>query len=169
MAKAHKIEVGRPTPERLRHAGNAYEVAESRGSAGTMTMRDCPLERAFGRGQLEEREYQAGIKFRHHWFHAGMAGQITSLDMDRVFARDLSSMGHMPKSEKQLFHRQRYREACDEMGQRQSQAVEDCVCAEIEFEKIGRKFGFNNDPQARACAVTLIRDGLYRLAKIWGL
>lgn len=170
MAKLKaKIEPGRPTTERLRHAENQFEVAETRGSAGTMTMRDCPLERVWGRKQITDQEYQAGIKFRHHWFHAGMAGQISSLDLNRVFARDLSSMGHMAKTERQAFHRQKYREACDEMGQRQSSAVEDCVCAEIEFEKIGRKFGFNNDPQARACAVTLIRDGLYRLAILWGI
>jgi len=92
-------DMGRPTPERLRHAGRDYEVADGRGSAGTMTMRDVPIERALKRGQIGGKEYQAGLKFRHHWWHGGMAGQIKSLDLNQVFARDLAGMGHMAKTE----------------------------------------------------------------------
>lgn len=164
-----RLEPGRPTNERLRHAGEGFEISETRGGAGVMTMRDCPLERAYNRGQIQEREYQAGVKFRHHWFHAGMAGHIGSIDFDRIFARDLSSMGHMAKTEAQAFHRQKYREACNEMGPRPAKAVEYLVGAEFEFEKVGRMFGYNNDPQARAVAMTLLQDGLYRLAHLWGM
>ena len=151
------------------HARGAFEIAETRGSAGTMTMRDSPFERAWGKKQITDQEYQAGIKFRHHWYHGGMAPKISSLNLDGVFARDLSMLGGMAKTEAQAFHRQKYREACEEMGQRACRAVEDAVCVEIEFEIIGRKFGYKNDPQARTCAVTLMQDGLYRLARLWGL
>lgn len=171
MTKPRKTrpEPGRPTSERLRQSRGDFEIAESRGSSGTMTMRDCPLERIWGRNQLRPEEYQAAIKFRHHWFHSGMAGQISSLNLDGVFARDFSTMGFMAKTEQQAFHRQKFREACDKMGQRPSTAVINVVCEEKHLEGVGKKFGYNNEPQARACALTLVQDGLYRLAKLWGM
>jgi hypothetical protein len=162
-------DLGRPTPERLRHAGTDFEVADGRGSAGTVTMRDCPLERAKKRNQITDKEYQAALKFRHHWWHGGMAGQVKSLDLNQVFARDLAGMGHMAKTEAQAFHRQKYREACELLGFRPGFIVLATVCDEVEFEIAGRKLGFENDPQARAAAVTLLQDGLYRLANLWGI
>lgn len=169
MKQPQRTEPGRPTDERLAKAAGYFETADSRGSAGTMTMRDCPLERALSRGQITRQEYEAAIKFRHHWFHAGMAGQVSSLDLDRIFARDFSTMGHMAKTEQQAFHRQKFREAMDEMGEKNALAVEYAVCAEIEFDQIGRKFGYKNDPQARAAALAHMQSGLYRLTKLWGL
>jgi hypothetical protein len=162
-------DMGRPTPERLRHAQSDYEIADGRGGAGTITMRDCPLDRVKKRGQIGPKEYDAALKFRHHWWHGGMAGQVKSLDLNQVFARDLSCMGHMAKTEAQAFHRQKYREACEMLGFRPGYIVLAVVCEEIEFELAGRKLGFENDPQARAAAVTLLQDGLYRLANLWGI
>ena len=76
-----------PTPERLRRAGADVE----RGDSGQITMRDSPLERAFARNALTAEQYSAGQKYRHHWYHAGLAGRVGSPDLNRVLAVDLGA------------------------------------------------------------------------------
>src|SRR5262245_39378174 len=102
-----------PTRERLRRAGP--DVA--RGHTGQITMRDSPLERAFARNALTPEQYSAGQKYRHHWYHAGLADRLESIDLNRVFAIDLGAYAGMAKTESQLFHRQRYREAAQDRRQ----------------------------------------------------
>jgi hypothetical protein len=77
-----------PTPERLRRAGADVE----RGDSGQITMRDSPLERAFARNALTAEQYSAGQKYRHHWYHAGLAGRLGSLDLNRILAVDSAPM-----------------------------------------------------------------------------
>jgi hypothetical protein len=91
----------------LRRAGP--DVA--RGHSGQITMRDSPLERALARNALTPEQYSAGQKYRHHWYHAGLADRLESIDLNRVFAIDVGAYSGMAKTENQLFHRQRYREA----------------------------------------------------------
>jgi hypothetical protein len=76
-----------PTPERLRRADADIE----RGHSGQITMRDSPLERAFARSAITAEQYSAGQKYRHHWYHAGLAGYLQSVDLDRVLAIDLGA------------------------------------------------------------------------------
>src|SRR5262249_16242856 len=101
-----------PTPERLRRAGK--DVA--RGDSGQITIRDAPLERAFARGALTGVQYSAGQKSRHHWYHAGLSGGLVSVDLNCVWAVDLGAYAGMAKTERQVFHRQRYREAVQALG-----------------------------------------------------
>jgi glucose/arabinose dehydrogenase len=89
-----------PTRERLRRAGADFE----RGDTGQITMRDSPLERAFARNALTPEQYSAGQKYRHHWYHDGLADRLESIDLNRVFAIDLGAYSGMAKTESQLFH-----------------------------------------------------------------
>jgi hypothetical protein len=82
-----------PTPERLRRAG--ADIA--RGHSGQITMRDAPLERAFARNAITAEQYSAGQKYRHHWYHAGLAGYLESVDLNRVLAIDLGAYAGMAK------------------------------------------------------------------------
>ena len=120
-----------PTPERLRRAGP--DVA--RGHTGQITMRDSPLERALARNALTPEQYSAGQKYRHHWYHAGLASQLGSLDLNRVLAVDIGGYAGMPKTENQLFQRQRYREAAQAAGKIGSYVLEWAVCRESHSTK----------------------------------
>src|SRR5260370_34338431 len=73
-----------PTPERLRRAG--ADVA--RGHTGQIPMRDSPLERAFARNALTPGQYSAGQKYRPHWYHAGLADRLESVQLKRIDALD---------------------------------------------------------------------------------
>ena len=88
-----------PTRERLRRAGPDFE----RGDTGQITMRDSPLERAFARNALTPEQYSAGQKYRHHWYHAGLADRLESIDLNRIFAIDVGAYSGMAKTTSRHF------------------------------------------------------------------
>ncbi len=143
-----------PTPERLRRAGADVE----RGHSGQITMRDAPLERAFARNAITA-----------HWYHAGLAGYLQSVDLDRVLAIDLGAYAGMAKTENQVFHRQRYREAAQAAGKIGSHVLEWAVCREIALEQVGYALGWSSRPQAYAAALERMKAALDELCKLWGI
>jgi hypothetical protein len=153
-----------PTPERIRRAGGDLE----RGHTGQITMRDSPLERAFIRKVITQAQYSAGQKYRHHWYHAGLADALVSIGLGRVFATDLGGFSGMAKMESQVFHRQRYREAVQAVGKIGSHVLDWVVCREIPLEQIGYALGWSSRPQAYAAAVERTRTALDELCKLWG-
>src|SRR5215472_6459121 len=108
----------------------------------------APLERAFARNALTAEQYSAGQKYRHHWYHAGLASQLGSLDLNRVLAVDISGYAGMPKTENQLFHRQRYREAAQAAGKIGSYVLE----WEVALDQVGQALGWSSRAQAYAAA-----------------
>lgn len=160
---------GAPTDERLRHADGHVEVGDDGQGARIYTLRDAPLDRLNGRGGLEPKEYSALMKFKQHWVQAGLQPSIGSIDLARVFASDPGGFSGMAKTERQVFHRQRYREAVQHIGLRASLVVERVVCAEQTLEMAGFALNWRTPAQARAAATELLRDAGERLAKLWGI
>jgi hypothetical protein len=154
-----------PTAERMRRAGANFE----RGDTGQITMRDSPLERALARGVITQEQYSAAQKYRHHWYHAGLAGPLGSLDLDRVFALDLGGYSGMAKTESQLFHRQRYREAVQAVGKLGSHVLDWAVCRETPLEQVGYTLGWSSRPQAYAAAAERAKTALDELCRLWGI
>jgi len=160
---------GSPTKERLRMAGNDFALGGEDRGIKTYTMRDSPLDRAHKKGIISGAEHSALQKFRHHWYHSGQAPAISSLDLDRVFSGEPGGVHGMPKSEGQVFHRQRWKEAQEKLGARSTPVVEMFVCHEGNLEICGQMLGWNSKPQAIAGAAELVKDAGYRLAKLWGI
>lgn len=163
------VEQGRPTPERMAKAGEAYTLGDDGMGGKKYTMVDTPLERMQARGALDPKEYSALMKFKQHWHHAGLAPSVASMDLNRVFAADPSSASGMARTEQQAFHRQRYRESVRHIGLRASLVVERVVCHEQTLEMAGLALNWRTPAQARAAATELLRDAGYRLAQLWGI
>jgi uncharacterized protein DUF6456 len=155
----------RPTPERIRRAGADFE----RGDTGQITMRDSPLERARARNLITHQQYSVGQKYRHHWYHAGLADQLQSIDVERIFASDRTNFSAMAKTEAQVFHRQRYREATQAVGKIGSHVLDWVVCRETPLDQVGYTLGWGSRPQAYAAAVERMKTALDELSKLWGL
>jgi hypothetical protein len=132
-------------------------------------MLDSPLDKMRARDAINPKEYAALRKYAHHWYHGGLQGSVSSMDLNRVFASDPLSMSGMAKSEGQAHHRQQYREAREEIGHRPGIVVDNVVCAELSLEAGGYSIGWTNRPQAVAAATEILRDAGYRLAKMWGM
>jgi hypothetical protein len=154
-----------PTAERMRRAGADFE----RGDTGQITMRDSPLERALARNVITQEQYSAAQKYRHHWYHAGLAGPLGSIDLDRIFAPDLGGYSGMARTESQLFHRQRYREAVQAVGKLGSHVLDWAVCRETPLEQVGYTLGWSSRPQAYAAAAERAKTALDDLCKLWGI
>jgi hypothetical protein len=154
-----------PTPERLRRARGDFE----RGHSGQITMRDSPLERALARGVITQEQYAAAQKYRHHWYHAGLADRLTSLDLGRVDAVDIFNVTGMARTEAQVFHRQRYREAVQAVGKLGSHALDWTVCREVALDRFGETLGWSNRAQAYAAAVERLKMALDELIRLWGI
>jgi hypothetical protein len=106
-----------PTPERMRQAQGFVERGNlGRGRTGVVTLRDSPIERARSRNVISQAQYTAALKYRHHWYRAGLASQLSSVELNRIFATDMTSFSGMARTEAQVFHRQRYREAVQHIG-----------------------------------------------------
>jgi len=160
---------GSPTAERLRMAGPDFVLGGEDRGIKTYTMRDSPLDRAHKKGIISGAEHSALQKYRHHWYHAGQAPTISSLDLDRIFSGGEGGPAGMPKSEGQVFHRQCWRQAQACLGLRSSAIVDRFVCREENLEVCGNLIGWTNKPQAIAGAAELVKDAGYRLAKLWGI
>src|SRR5262245_25501464 len=91
------------------------------------------------------------------------------IDLNRIFAIDLGAYTGMAKTENQLFHRQRYREATQAVGKIGSHVLEWAVCREIALEQVGHTLGWSSRPQAYAAAVERMKTALDALCKLWGI
>lgn len=160
---------GTPTQERLARAEGHVEIGDDAQGTRIYTLRDSPLERLSARGGIDPKEYSALMKFKQHWYHAGLQPSVGGVDLARVFASDPGSYSGMAKTERQVFHRQRYREAVQHIGLRAALVVERVVCAEQTLEVAGLALNWRTPAQARAAATELLRDAGYRLAQLWGI
>lgn len=158
------------TAERMRHAQGFIDRGNlGRGRTGVITMRDAPIERALARNVISQTQYTAAVKYRHHWYRAGLASPLSSVELNRVFAIDMTSFSGMARTEAQAFHRQRYREAVQHVGMIDAAVVEQVVCQEISLEQAGYKLGWSSKPQAIAAATERMKAALDRLVELWGV
>jgi hypothetical protein len=154
-----------PTPERMRRAGPDFK----RGATGQITLGDNPLDRSLARGVISKEQYLAAYKYRHHWYHCGLAERLESADLNGRFLKDPSNYSSLPKSEAQLLHRQRYREAVQTIGKIGARVLDSVVCRDVALEQMGYALGWSSRPQAYAAAVERMRMALDALRKLWGV
>ncbi len=163
-----------PTRHRLNKAeqfnprtGEVTDFYERGNASRAYTLRDSPLERAHAKQIITDGHYQAGGKYYAHWYRAGMRDNLGSMDLNRVFGQ---SGGGLAASESAQFHYDRFKDAVKAMGPLGSAVITGFVCYEMSPDDIGRRhLNYSNAPQARAAAVTLIRDKLETLRILWGM
>lgn len=158
-----------PTAERIRHAGEGVEIGDDQQGTRTYTIRNSPLDRLMVRKGIDEKHYRALVKYRIHWHHAGLEPSLVSVDLDRIFAVDPGAFSGMAKTERQVFHRNRYREARELIGHKASIVVDNVVCAETELHIAGLAMGFKSPHRARLKATEYLAKAGRELAHLWGM
>lgn len=156
-----------PTPERIAKANDHFTIGNDQAGGSIYTFQDDVLERIRKRRVIDSRQYAAICKFRHHWHHGGLEPTVGSVDLNRVFAPDFASFSGMAKSERQVFHRQQYREAVRKLGMRLSNVLEKIACMDCKVEDVGRQLGWSHPLQARASASEMLITGGDILADLW--
>lgn len=162
-----------PTPERLAHAGASdkfqgfFDIGGNKRDGLRYVMRDNPLGRALVRRKISGEEFHGLKKYAAHWLAGGLQGQLGSVDLNRIYAFDPSSMSGLAKTEAQTNHRQEYFLAHQFLGRRPAY-VADCVaCLELSLEIVGNALGFRSPYRARERALEILRDAGGRLADYW--
>lgn len=167
-----------PTRQRLAAAQGHVSIGDDKQGTRIYHFHDAPLDRLYSRltrraGSHQEqqlrKEYVALLKYRGHWFSAGLECALGSADLNRVFASDPGSMSGMAKTERQAHHRQEYRAARATIGHKPGIVVDNVVCAEWPLHIAGHSIGYDSPYRARAAATEILRDAGYRLAKLWGI
>jgi hypothetical protein len=157
-----------PTAERIRQSRGGFEVGDG---DKTIRMIDSQLARALGRALINKGQYEAGQKFKAHWYHAGME-PIKAANFEFAIGGG-DGFQVMPKSEFQAHHRQQYRQAVKELGP-SAGLIESVVCDGMGYEaaercRFGDIIGFATKPQAITAAQRELQIGLERLRVMWGL
>jgi hypothetical protein len=122
------------TPERLAKAEGHYVVGDDKQGVQVYHFLDTPLMRLYKRLGVEDksdaeqdqlrREFVALMKYRDHWYYAGLEGRVGATDLDRV----QSSKGGLEESEKRVHHIVAYRRAAKLLGMWHSHVVEHIAC-----------------------------------------
>lgn len=115
------------------------------------------------------REYIGLQRYKHHWHHGGLQASVGSIDLDRVFASDPTSMSGMAKSERQAHHRQQWRAAREILGHKPGIVIDNFVCADWGLEIAGVTLGYAGGYRARVAAEKVVRESGAILAKMWGV
>lgn len=127
-----------------------------------------PLKRLFVRGILDKIQFNAGHRYYAHWYGAGLV-KLGSVSFETVGSSREPGSG-MAATERQAYHRQRYRQGEAALGPVLSAYVNAIVLQEQEPEVVGKRITGRAAPsQARAVAIEMLKGGLDVLAKEYAL
>lgn len=160
-------EIAGPTPERLKQAANAFELGgDRRDRVRVYRMRDAPLERLHAEHKLSGVQYAALGRYRRHWFGGNFNGVLRSVDPDRVYAVDYTSMTGLARTYREAEHRDEYRLAREALQWRWV-VVEGVACHEIGLEQIGLQLGFKSPFWARGRVQKFLCEAADMLSSLW--
>lgn len=162
-------EIGCPTVERILKSRGDYDVGDDQQGARVYTFRDSPLDRLRASGTLSEDQYQSLMQFRRHWYVAGMAGHVSSIDPNRVSAPETAGYALMPRGEAAAAAREIYRKSVHELGLKRSAIVEAIVGREMPLYAAGARPGVSERTASKDARIALQEsaDILARLYGIW--
>ena len=165
-------ELADATPERLAQAGHDHAKGEG---DSIRRISDWPLARLFARNhlapydpELNKALYDAGEALAQTWRGAGLSG-LAGVDLNGVGGGASDPAYMMPTSEHAARCRGEIRRAQDVVGDRMWGVLTD-VCVEGLTPEVSgkRRTPYNSKVVARAVAMDRLREGLLRLAELWG-
>ena len=173
------------TLERAAKADEPFTVIVTNDDKGntleTQRLADAPLLRLYGAGAFGSlvrddtrakatQRRDAGEKLYAHWYYGRMF-PLGSRDYRKPYSGSGDGFAIMPQTERQAFHRIRWREADECLGSDRTAVVTRAiVIEEREPLDVGMIVSNRKDrAQARAVAIEWLIDGLDRLRKLWGM
>jgi len=173
-------EASGPTLERLAKAVGHVSVGDDKQGTRVYHFHDSAIDRLYSRlakqaksrvaEELIRSEYTALQRYRHHWHNAGLEPSIGSVDLNRIFASDPSSMSGMAKTERQAHHRKQFRDARALLGWKPHIIVENVLFADNPLDIAGWSVGLGpSRTSARDGAERVVRESARKLAKLWGI
>lgn len=186
-ARDSMLDVRGPSPERLKRAGEQYNIGgDERSGIRVFHFLDSPLERLYTRlsrsagteNKIErlKAEYEALSKYRRLFVESGMVGSIGSVDPNRTYSPNPAGRSFLASTERQQDMRDEYRRAVIHLnrsqrwGHKQTIVVDNVVNNEHSLVIAGFSIGGGRTPSsAQERAERILRDAGHRLSVLWGM
>ena len=157
-----------PTQERIRQAMGFFTVAGRGRKERKFTMLDDALGRALMRSQIRAEDYSALRRYAVHWHAGGLAGPLSSVDLDRIYAIDPTGATRLARTEAQAAHRQAYYAARQELGRKLAWIADHVACFDTSLAVVGRCLGYRSAAHGRTRAAELLAEAGAVLLSFWG-
>ena len=156
-----------PTPERFQRAeGNFTQTGTTR-SQRRYQMKDDNLGRLVIRKIITEQQFAALQRYAIHWYSAGLAGALSSFDLDRIRAMNPASMGGLARSERELTHKRIYHDARLAIGADVAYVADMVACHDYPLAAAAVVLGYASPYRGRTRAGELLAEAGNRLDAFW--
>jgi len=156
-----------PTPERFQRAeGNFTQTGATR-SQRRYQMKDDNLGRLVIRKTITEQQFAALQRYAIHWYSAGLAGALSSFDLDRIRAMNPASMGGLARSERELTHKRIYHDARLAIGADVAYIADMVACHDYPLAAAAVVLGYASPYRGRTRAGELLAEAGNRLDEFW--
>jgi hypothetical protein len=154
-----------PTPERIRRAGADFEL----GDTGQITMRDSPLERARARKLITTSSIPSDRSIVITWYHAGLADQLQSIDVERIFAADRTNFSGDGEDRSPGLSSATISRGDAGRGKIGSHVLDWVVCRKLRSIRSAIRWAGAAVRKPMPQAVERMKTALDELSKLWGL
>src|SRR4249920_2218368 len=118
-----------PTQERLARAGKGGSRESGTGKTNRRVyMLDDQLSKSLARNYIDGEECSALKRYATHWLAGGLQGQLSSVDLNRIYAFNPAALSGLAKSERQHYHRTTYWQAKSDIGERPAYVADHIAC-----------------------------------------
>ena len=156
-----------PTPERFQRAeGNFTQTGTTR-SQRRYQMKDDNLGRLVIRKIISEQQFAALQRYAVHWYSAGLAGSLSSFDLDRIRAMNPAAMGGLARSERELTHKRIYHDARLAIGSDVAYIADMVACHDYPLAAAAVVLGYASPYRGRLKAGELLAQAGDRLDQFW--
>ena len=156
-----------PTNERLARAAGYYVQTGATRRNRRYVMMDDNLGRLVFRKQLSQQQYVALQRYALHWYAGGLAGALSSFDLDRIRAMNPSGMGGLARNERELTHKKIYRDARLSIGEEPAYVADMVACHDYPLHAAGVALGFASPSRGRERAGEQLKLAGERLDAFW--
>ena len=155
-----------PTDERLARAAG-YVLTHGRGRQKRHTMMDDNLGRLVLKKILSQDQYVALQRYALHWYHAGLAGVLSSFDLNRVRTLSAGLVYGLVGSERTIMHKRWYYDARLAIGETQAYVADMVACHDYPLHAAGVVLGYASEHRGRDAARQLLAEAGSRLHQFW--
>jgi len=156
-----------PTVQRLSRAEGYFQQTGATRATRRYVMMDDNLSRLILRKQLSQEQYVALQRYALHWYAGGLAGALTTFDLDRIRAMNPTAMGGLARSERELTHKRIYRDARLAIGEEPAYVADMVACHDYPLHAAGVVMGYASPSRGREKARELLGLAGERLNAFW--
>jgi hypothetical protein len=165
-----KAKDGLITPERAKKLGEELSVRDiPEGTAGKITVlqvSQAPLDRMHRRDQITQSEFEAGDRFRTHYYASGL-DPMRAVDFSRPY---VDGGEHKPEPEFRAHHLQEYKRAVQSVRAWNLTVLKDVLLDEKRFEDcVAIRSLYASPRDWQIAGMTMLRVALRMLVDHFGL